>query len=79
MHTGTTAPGIIDVNARAVADAFRDRGVGTMIHGHTHRPAVHEHVVDGEQVRRIVLGDWHAQGSVLAWSPQGFALRSLPR
>lgn len=79
MHTGATAPEIMDVNARAVADAFRDSGVDTMIHGHTHRPAVHEHVVDGEQVRRIVLGDWHVQGSVLAWSPQGFELRSLPR
>jgi UDP-2,3-diacylglucosamine hydrolase len=79
MHTGTAAPEIMDVNAGAVADAFRASGVRTMIHGHTHRPAVHELVVDGKPVRRIVLGDWHAQGSVLAWSPAGFELRQLPR
>jgi UDP-2,3-diacylglucosamine hydrolase len=79
MHTGTTDPEIMDVNARAVADTFRDTGVATMIHGHTHRPAVHQQVVDGEQVRRVVLGDWHTQGSVLEWSPGGFQLRSLPR
>ncbi len=79
MHTGTAAPDIMDVNAGAVADAFRAGGVRTMIHGHTHRPAVHELVVDGKPVRRIVLGDWHAQGSVLAWSPAGFELRQLPR
>jgi len=57
MHTGTAAPEIMDVNAGAVADAFRASGVRTMIHGHTHRPAVHELVVDGKPVRRIVLGD----------------------
>ncbi len=79
MHTGNTAPEIMDVNAHTVAETFRERGVATMIHGHTHRPAVHEQVVDGEEVRRIVLGDWHTQGSVLAWSPTGFQLRSLPR
>jgi UDP-2,3-diacylglucosamine hydrolase len=50
-----------------------------LIHGHTHRPAVHELVVDGRSVRRIVLGDWYTQGSVLEWSREGFELRSLPR
>jgi len=79
MHVGNATPGIMDVNAQAVADTFRASGVETMIHGHTHRPAVHELVVDGEEVRRIVLGDWHAEGSVLAWSPAGFELRRLPR
>lgn len=79
MHVGATSPEIMDVNARAVAEAFRAAGVQTMIHGHTHRPAVHELVVDGTHLRRIVLGDWHAHGSVLEWSSSGFALRPLPR
>ena len=50
-----------------------------MIHGHTHRPAVHSLEVDGSRVRRIVLGDWHTQGSVLEGAATGFELRSLPR
>jgi UDP-2,3-diacylglucosamine hydrolase len=50
-----------------------------MVHGHTHRPAIHELDVDGGAVRRIVLGDWYTQGSVLEWGPQGFELRSIPR
>jgi UDP-2,3-diacylglucosamine hydrolase len=79
MHTGAAAPAIMDVNVRAVADTFRASGVRTIIHGHTHRPAVHDLVVDGRPVRRIVLGDWHAQGSVLARSQAGFELRQLPR
>jgi hypothetical protein len=40
---------------------------------------VHSLEVDRVAVKRIVLGDWYAQGSVLAWSPAGFELRSIPR
>ncbi len=79
QHVGATAPEIMDVNGAAVTDVFRASGVRTLIHGHTHRPAIHELDVDGITVRRIVLGDWYTQGSVLEWSPQGFELRSIPR
>mgnify|MGYP003514179461 CR=1 FL=1 len=78
-HVDMTAPEIMDVNTAAVSQAFRSSGVDTLIHGHTHRPAVHELVVDGRLVRRIVLGDWYTQGSVLEWSREGFELRALPR
>jgi len=79
MHTGSAAPEIMDVNAGAVAEAFRRAGVRTMVHGHTHRPAVHSLEVDGTAAHRIVLGDWHREGSVLEWSDGGPVLRSLPR
>jgi UDP-2,3-diacylglucosamine hydrolase len=79
QHVGMTAPEIMDVNATAVAQALRSSGVATLIHGHTHRPAVHALEIDGRPAQRIVLGDWHAQGSVLEWSPAGFDLRVLPR
>jgi UDP-2,3-diacylglucosamine hydrolase len=78
-HTTRTAPMIMDVNADAVASAFTERSVSTLIHGHTHRPAIHSLEVAGRSVKRIVLGDWYTQGSVLEWSPEGYALRSLPR
>lgn len=35
-----------------------------MIHGHTHRPAIHAIEVDGKTVHRGVLGAWHEQGSM---------------
>ncbi len=79
MHVNSTAAQIMDVDAEAVATAFRESGVATMIHGHTHRPAVHSLEVDGSRVQRIVLGDWHTQGSVLERTASGFDLRSLPR
>ena len=78
-HVGATAPEIMDVNAQAVAASLGDAGVRTLVHGHTHRPGVHEFELDGAPVRRIVLGDWYVQGSVLGWSRQGFELRSLAR
>jgi len=78
-HVGMTAPEVMDVNAEAVQLAFREAGVRTMIHGHTHRPAVHPLEIDGAPAKRIVLGDWYMQGSVLEVSPSGFELRTLPR
>ncbi len=78
-HVGMTAPELMDVNAETVAQAFREAGVRTMIHGHTHRPAVHPLEIDGAPAKRIVLGDWYTQGSVLEVSAGGFELRVLPR
>jgi UDP-2,3-diacylglucosamine hydrolase len=65
------APTIMDVNQDSVADMMRLYGVRQMIHGHTHRPAIHDFLLDGEPARRIVLGDWYEQGSVLRWSESG--------
>ena len=49
---------IMDVNADAVEQAFRDSGVALMVHGHTHRPARHVLEVDGSKRERWVLPDW---------------------
>ncbi len=54
----TKSPEIMDVNDAAVERAMASHGVRHMIHGHTHRPAVHHHVAGGRQAIRIVLGDW---------------------
>lgn len=77
-HTAATAEAIMDVNEGAVAAAFRDNGTDLIIHGHTHRPAVHHHDVDGRQCTRIVLGDWYEQGTILLATPDGgLVLRRL--
>jgi UDP-2,3-diacylglucosamine hydrolase len=76
-HTGSTTETIMDVNAATVADAMRRASVTRLIHGHTHRPAVHAFELDGEPAERIVLGDWYEQGSVLRVSAEGVALQQL--
>lgn len=59
------APVIMDVNAGAVEDTLRRHGYPRLIHGHTHRPGRHVHVVDGHACERWVLGDWYERGSYL--------------
>ena len=76
-HTGSTMETIMDVNADAVAETMRNAGVTRLIHGHTHRPAIHRFDLDGHPAERIVLGDWYEQGSVLRVTPDGAELRGL--
>ena len=76
-HTGSTMESIMDVNAYAVAAAMREAGVNRLIHGHTHRPAVHRFELDGKAAERIVLGDWYEHGSVLRVDRDGMALQGL--
>lgn len=56
---------ILDTNQQAVIDVMREQGVTQLIHGHTHRPAVHQFELDGKMATRIVLGDWYDQSSYL--------------
>jgi UDP-2,3-diacylglucosamine hydrolase len=78
-HTAALEYAIADVNPSSVAAALRRAGTATLLHGHTHRPAIHPLTVDGRACTRIVLGDWHAQGSLLRWDRNGPELASLPR
>ncbi|GHE22760.1 UDP-2,3-diacylglucosamine diphosphatase [Halomonas urumqiensis] len=52
------ADDIMDVTPDEVVKVMADYGVTTLIHGHTHRPAVHALDIDGKPAQRIVLGDW---------------------
>ncbi len=70
---------IMDVNQDAVEATFRKHDVNTMIHGHTHRPAVHAVDLGDRSATRIVLGDWYRQGSVVRWDENGASLQALPR
>ena len=76
-HTASTMESIMDVNADAVAKTMRRAGVTRLVHGHTHRPAVHRFELDGEPAERIVLGDWYEHGSVLRVDRDGVELRGL--
>ncbi len=78
-HMANLADEIADVNAAGVAAVLRDGGVDLLLHGHTHRPGVHSFAVEGRPCKRIVLGDWYSQGSVLYWDAGGYELRYLPR
>ncbi len=69
---------VTDVSPAAVRETFARYGIDTIIHGHTHRPAVHALDVDGRNCERVVLGDWYTQGSVLRVDADGLRLSALP-
>ncbi|WP_313682746.1 UDP-2,3-diacylglucosamine diphosphatase [Pantoea sp.] len=69
---------IMDVNQQAVIEAMTRQQVRLLIHGHTHRPALHEFVLQGENAQRVVLGAWHQQGSMVQVDADGVRLIEFP-
>jgi UDP-2,3-diacylglucosamine hydrolase len=78
-HTGRTIPTIMDVNPEAVVRAMRATGTTRLIHGHTHRPDIHELSVDGKRAERVVLAPWYEAASCLSVSADGLREVPLPR
>lgn len=68
---------IMDVSPDAVEAAFAASGCRLLVHGHTHRPARHEHHVGGRLCVRWVLPDWYGPGGYLEASPSGIRAVSL--
>ncbi len=69
---------LMDVNQQTVVEVMQRHEVSLLIHGHTHRPAIHQFEnTQHKAATRIVLGDWYTQGSVLCWTPSGPELQSL--
>lgn len=65
---------IMDVNQDAVEATMHAHRVNIMIHGHTHRPAIHAFQSRGQTLRRIVMGDWHDAPSLLLFADNAFRL-----
>ncbi len=66
---------IMDVNRQTVDSFFEQHQAEVIIHGHTHRPAVHRYK---GSATRYVLGDWNPEPSYLSWSvASGFELHDF--
>lgn len=72
-ETGEKDEAIMDVNAGTVDEYVERYGISRLIHGHTHRPAIHR----SGDLERCVLGDWYAQGSLLRCDKDGCQLETL--
>jgi UDP-2,3-diacylglucosamine hydrolase len=68
---------IMDVTIATVEESLREFGYPRLIHGHTHRPARHLHVVDGHTCERWVLNDWYERGGYLRCDANGCAALML--
>jgi len=69
---------IMDVNQQAVIEAMEKHRVQWLIHGHTHRPAVHQLTANEAPAFRAVLGAWHSEGSMIRVSESDVELVQFP-
>lgn len=69
---------IMDVNQQTVKETLQKYDCRTLIHGHTHRPAVHDLSLEGHTAQRIVLADWKKDSaSCLCWNGRAFLTEKL--
>jgi len=76
-QTRMKANDIVDVTPEEVPRVMTEFGVRTLIHGHTHRPAIHKLMIGDDAAKRIVLGDWDRQGWALQVDEHGFQLAAF--
>ncbi|XQW86060.1 UDP-2,3-diacylglucosamine diphosphatase [Thalassotalea piscium] len=69
---------IMDVTESEVEKCLAEHDSVLMIHGHTHRPNIHQLIVNGKPAKRIVLGDWYEQGAWLKFDKDGYQLLNAP-
>ena len=68
----------MDVNQQTVIDALIEHDCLRLIHGHTHRPDIHDLKVNDQSAQRFVLADWKKDSaSLLRWSPTGYQIENI--
>ncbi|MGZ5051399.1 MAG: UDP-2,3-diacylglucosamine diphosphatase [Methylobacter sp.] len=78
LHKRKKSQDIMDVNQDTVIDVMREHNCLRLIHGHTHRPAVHNFTLDYRDAQRFVLAAWtNDAGEVLCWSPDGYRIEAV--
>jgi UDP-2,3-diacylglucosamine hydrolase len=69
---------IMDVNQITVEMVMHQHNCLTLIHGHTHRPARHEFLLNNHKAERIVLADWKKNsGELLCWNEHEWLVEKL--
>jgi UDP-2,3-diacylglucosamine hydrolase len=76
-ETNAKSEEIMDVNLNAVVESMTEHTVQNLIHGHTHRPAIHELEANNLPAKRIVLNDWYDSGSVLIYSENEYHVEKI--
>lgn len=78
FHKRKKSQDIMDVNQDTVKQLMAKYKTQRMIHGHTHRPAVHDLEIQGEKAQRFVLAEWKKDSaSLLSWSETGYEIEVI--
>lgn len=78
FHKRKKSQDIMDVNQDTVLNIMREHHCQRLIHGHTHRPAVHNFNIDNQPAQRFVLAAWSKQvAEVLCWDSSGYRIEAI--
>lgn len=69
QYQRTQNTNILDVSLDAVQACMLRHQVTQLIHGHVHRPYIHDVLLQGIHGKRLVMGDWHTEASLLICNP----------
>lgn len=78
FHKRKKTQEIMDVNQQTVVKQMSLHHCLRLIHGHTHRPALHSLIVDGSEAQRFVLAEWKKDAvEILQWQPSGYRVNKI--
>ena len=78
FHKRKKSQTIMDVNQDAVIRVMQEHKCLRLIHGHTHRPDVHDFEIGGQSAQRFVLAAWNKEaGDVLCWNGEGCRIENV--
>lgn len=74
-HKRKKSDDIMDVNQDTVISVMQKYKVSRLIHGHTHRPKLHEFFINEQVAERFVLAAWTKEsGEILCWNSEGYKI-----
>ena len=77
FHKRKKSQDIMDVNQQTVVNIMKEHDCLRLIHGHTHRPAIHDFEINGKTAQRFVLAEWKKEGvEILRWNSKGYKLEN---
>jgi UDP-2,3-diacylglucosamine hydrolase len=78
FHKRGKSQDIMDVNQDAVVKVMHEYNCMRLIHGHTHRPAIHQFEINGQKVQRHVLAAWENKSAkMLCWNTDGYRIENI--
>ncbi len=78
FHKRKKSQDIMDVNQQTVIKVMKKYQCLRLIHGHTHRPAIHDFEIDGKPAQRFVLADWKKESAqLLRWNQADYEIETI--
>ncbi len=78
FHKRNKTQEIMDVNQQTVLDIMQEKHCYRLIHGHTHRPAIHDFEINGKPAQRFVLAEWKKDSAqILRWDSNGYQIENI--